>query len=146
MEALKPNKGAVKKTKRIGRGPGSGMGGTSTKGHKGQKARKGAKIRLGFEGGQTPLIRRLPKRGFNNKKFQDEIVEINIFMLNKFEDGSVVNIESLKRQGLIDSNKDLVKILSNGKLEKKLEIHAHKFSKAAIEKIEKSGGKAVLIK
>lgn len=146
MEALKPSKGAVKKTKRIGRGPGSGMGGTSTKGHKGQKARKGAKIRLGFEGGQTPLIRRLPKRGFNNKKFQDEIIEINVFMLNKYEDGSIVTIEELKKMGLIDSNKALVKILSNGELEKKLEIHAHKFSKAAIEKIEKSGGKAVKIK
>ncbi len=146
MEALKPNKGAVKKTKRIGRGPGSGMGGTSTKGHKGQKARKGAKIRIGFEGGQTPLLRRLPKRGFNNKKFQDSSIEINVFMLNKFDNDSVIKIEEFKKKGLVDSDKVMVKILGNGELEKKLEVHANKFSKSAIEKIEKSGGKAVLIK
>lgn len=138
---LCPPIGAVKKSKRIGRGPGSGMGKTSTKGHKGQKARKGGGTRLGFEGGQTPLFRRLPKRGFSNARFKKDFNEINLFMLDKFGDGAVIKKEDLKKMGLIAHAKLDVKILGKGEIKKKIEIYANKFSKSAIEKIEKAGGK-----
>lgn len=144
MENLKPPIGAVKKKKIIGRGPGSGMGKTSTRGHKGQKARKGGGVRPGFEGGQTPLYRRLPKRGFKNARFKKEYNEINVFMFNKFDDNSKITIEELNKLGLINKKLGL-KILGNGDISKKLEIHANKFTKQAIEKIEKAGGKAVII-
>jgi len=145
MDSIKPPVNSVRSKKRVGRGPGSGMGKTSTRGHKGQKARKGGGTRPGFEGGQTPLYRRLPKRGFKNSRFEKLYSEINLFMLNKFEDNSVVNIEELLKRGLVNSDKDLVKILGNGKLEKKLEVHANKFSKSAAEKITAAGGKIVEI-
>ena len=145
MQPLKPPYGAVQKTKRIGRGPGSGMGKTSTRGHKGQRSRKGSSIKVGFEGGQTPLIRRIPKRGFDNTAFRDIIVEINVYMLNKFENGAVINIDEFKKSGLLNKIRSKIKILGNGVLEKKIEVHAHKFTKQAIEKIEKAGGKAVII-
>lgn len=146
MEKLKPANGSVKNRKRVGRGPGSGMGKTSTRGHKGQKARKGGTIRLGFEGGQTPLYRRLPKRGFKNSKFSKEYKEINIFMLNNFKDGSVLNIEDYLKHKILNSKKDKIKILGNGNLTKKLEVYADKFTKGAKEKIEKAGGKIIIIK
>ncbi|MBN1467342.1 MAG: 50S ribosomal protein L15 [Fusobacteriaceae bacterium] len=145
MEKLKPAAGSVKKRKRVGRGPGSGTGKTSTRGHKGQKARKGGTIRLGFEGGQTPLYRRLPKKGFKNSRFSKEYSEINVFMLNNFKDGSVIKIDDYLKQGIVDSKEDKVKILGNGELNKKLEVHADKFSKGAKEKIEKAGGKIIAI-
>jgi len=146
MEKIKPPAGSRKKKKRVGRGPGSGMGRTSSRGEKGQKARKGASIRLGFEGGQTPLYRRIPKKGFKNAKFKKDYNEINIFLLNKFDDGAVINFDIYKKIGIINSGNDLVKILGNGELKKKLEVHANKFSKIAKKKIEDAGGKAVEIK
>lgn len=146
MEALKPAVGAVKKRKIIGRGPASGHGKTATKGHKGQNARKGGGVRIGFEGGQTPLYRRIPKRGFKNAEFKKEYNEVNLFLLeNKFKDGAKVTLEEFEKLGLINSKSSLVKILGNGEIKKKLEVHAHKFSKQAIAKIEKAGGKAVII-
>ncbi|MCK4796356.1 MAG: 50S ribosomal protein L15 [Spirochaetes bacterium] len=144
MENLKPNYGAVKKKKRIGRGPGSGLGKTSGKGHKGQKARKGGGVRLGFEGGQTPLYRRLPKKGFKNARFKKDFNEINVFMLNKFDDNSVVGVEEYEKIGVLSSKRMKVKILGSGEIKKKLEIHADKFSKTALSKIEAAGGKAVI--
>lgn len=145
MEGLKPPAGAVKKKKIIGRGVGSGMGKTSTKGHKGQNARKGGGVRVGFEGGQTPLYRRIPKRGFKNFNFKKEFNEINIYVLNNFKSGDKVDKETLNKKGLISSKKMDLKILGTGELTKKLEVYADSFSKQAIEKIEKTGGKAVLI-
>lgn len=145
MENLKPAIGSVKKRKRIGRGPGSGMGKTSTRGHKGQKARKGGFIRIGFEGGQTPLYRRLPKRGFKNARFKKIFSEINVYVLNNFNDGSVVRVDDYIKAGIIKSNKIKVKILGNGELKKKLEVHADKFTKSAKDKIEKAGGKIITI-
>jgi len=144
MEKLKPANGSVKKRKRVGRGPGSGMGKTCSRGHKGQKSRKGGTIRLGFEGGQTPLYRRLPKRGFKNSRFSKEYSEINVFLLNNFKDGSVIKIDDYLKQGIVDSKKAKVKILGNGELSKKLEVYADKFSKSAKEKIEKAGGKIIV--
>jgi len=146
MENLKPALGAVKKKKRVGRGPGSKMGKTCTRGENGQKSRKGAKIRIGFEGGQTPLYRRLPKKGFKNARFKKVYKEINIYMLNDYDNGSVINIEDFIKIGLINSDRDKVKVLGNGELKKKLEIHANKFSNSAKKKIEDAGGKAVEIK
>ena len=145
FELLKAPLGAKKNRKRIGRGPGSGTGKTSGKGHKGQNARKGGGTPLGFEGGQTPLYRRLPKRGFKNFPFKKEYNEINISILNKFENDQVISIKLLKKMGMLKSNYAKIKILGDGKFEKKLVVHAHKFSKTAKEKIEKAGGKAVII-
>ena len=126
--------------KRLGRGIGSGTGKTAGKGHKGQKARSGGKIRRGFEGGQTPLYRRIPKRGFNNI-FSIEYATINVSDLERFEDGTVVNMELLLNEGVIRHEKAGLKVLGNGNLSKKLTVQAKKFSKSAIEKIEKIGGK-----
>ncbi len=135
-----------KVTKRVGRGPGSGMGKTSTRGEKGQKARSGASIPVWFQGGQTPLFRRLPKRGFNNKRFETKYACINLSDLNKFfNEGDVVTPEILKERGIIKKELSGVKILGNGTLEKKLTIKASRFSSSAILKIEAAGGKTEVI-
>lgn len=126
--------------KRIGRGIGSGTGKTAGKGHKGQKARTGGKIRRGFEGGQTPLYRRIPKRGFNNI-FTVEYAVVNVSDLERFEDGTVVNMDLLLNEGVIRKELAGLKVLGSGNLTKKLTVEAKKFSKSAQEKIEKLGGK-----
>lgn len=125
--------------KRLGRGHGSGLGKTSGKGHKGQNARSGGGVRLGFEGGQTPLYRRIPKRGFTNFT-RVEYAIVNIESLNRFDDGVEITPVLLKSVGLVKQELDGVKILGNGKLEKKLTVKANKFSKSAIAAIEKAGG------
>lgn len=144
LEDLKSPAGANKKTKRVGRGPGSGHGKTSCRGHKGQKARSGGGVRLGFEGGQMPLQRRIPKRGFTNI-FGKEFAIINVKDLNCFEDGTEVTPELLKEAGLVKSYKDGIKILGDGDLEKKLTIKVHKISKQAEEKVTAQGGKVEVI-
>lgn len=136
--------GSSRAPKRIGRGPASGNGKTAGKGHKGQKARAGHGMRPGFEGGQMPLQRRIPKRGFNNI-FAKEIAAVNAGALNKFEDGAVVDAAALIAAGLVNKNCDGVKILSGGVLEKKLTVKATAFSEAAKAKIEAAGGKAEVI-
>jgi len=141
---LKPAKGAVTKGFRKGRGTGSGNGKTSGRGHKGQKARAGSGGKIGFEGGQMPLYRRLPKRGFNNRNTK-EIVAINVSLLNVFENGAVVTIEELQGKGLVSNPRDGVKILGQGDLTKKLTVRVHQFSKTAAEKIKSAGGKAEVI-
>ena len=144
LEELKSPPGANKRVKRVGRGTGSGHGKTSTRGHKGQKARSGGGIRPGFEGGQMPLQRRLPKRGFTNI-FKKEYAIVNIRELNSFEDGSEINPEVLLNAGLINSIKDGVKILGDGEREKKLTVRAHKISRQAEEKITARGGRVEVI-
>ena len=143
IELLKPPAGSRKNTKRLGRGPGSGQGKTAGKGHKGQNARKGGGVRPGFEGGQTPLYRRLPKKGFKNAMFKKEYNEVNVYLLESFENGTVVNRELLKKNGVKMSGKKGLKILGVGDLTKKLEVYADIFSKTAKEKIEKAGGKVI---
>lgn len=145
LNELKPNEKAFKTRKRVGRGPGSGLGKTSGKGHKGQNARSGGGVRPGFEGGQLPLFRRLPKRGFSNAKFKTVYAVINLSDLNKFENGAVVTPEILKEMGILKNQLNGVKVLGNGKLEKKLTVKAHKFSNTAASAIEKMGGKAEVI-
>ncbi len=140
IHELGPGAGAKTTVKRVGRGIGSGLGKTAGKGHKGQKARTGGTIRRGFEGGQTPLMRRIPKRGFNNI-FAKEYATINVSDLERFEDGTVVNIELLLNEGIIRKELDGLKVLGNGNLTKKLTVEATKFSASAIEKIEAAGGK-----
>ena len=142
LHELRPNEKAFKTRKRVGRGPGSGLGKTSGRGQKGQNARSGGGVRPGFEGGQLPLFRRLPKRGFSNAKFKTVYAVINLSDLNKFEDGAIVTPEILKEMGILKNQLDGVKVLGNGKLEKKLTVKAHRFSKVAQEAIEKMGGKA----
>jgi len=144
LHNLKPSKGARKQPTRKGRGLGSGLGKTAGRGHKGQKSRSGSGGKLGFEGGQKPLIQRIPKRGFHNK-WGKEIVEINVSALNKFESGSTVTVEVLKAAGVIKTIKDGVKILGYGNLEKSLTVQVHAFSKSAAEKIAAAGGKAEAI-
>ena len=129
-----------KSRNRVGRGIGSGNGKTAGKGHKGQKARTGGKIRRGFEGGQTPLYRRIPKRGFNNI-FSTEYACINVSDLERFEDGTVVNMELLVKEGMVRKELSGLKVLGNGTLTKKVTVEAKKFSNAAKEKIEAVGGK-----
>ena len=146
MKNLRPPVGAVKKKKIVGRGPGSGIGKTSGRGMNGQNSRSGGGVRPGFEGGQTPLVRRLPKRGFKNSLFTTIYNVINICDLEKFENVSVFNLEKYNEFHLIKKSKLGLKILGFGNLTKKLEIHANAFSKSAIEKIEKAGGKIVIIK
>ncbi|NMB10309.1 MAG: 50S ribosomal protein L15 [Tissierellia bacterium] len=139
---LKPAKGGeVKAKKRVGRGYGSGLGKTSGRGHKGQNSRSGGGVRPGFEGGQMPLFRRLPKRGFTNV-FAKEYSEVNIRDLNRFEEGTEVTPELLIESGLCKKTKDGIKILGDGQLDKNLTVKAHKFTKSAEEKIAKAGGKA----
>ena len=144
LNQLTATPGATKERKRIGRGYGAGTGKTAGKGHKGQKARAGHGQQPGFEGGQMPLHRRIPKRGFNNI-FAKEIVAVNVGSLNKFEDGATVDAAALTQAGILKKACDGVKILSNGKLEKKLTVKANAFSAAAKEKIEAAGGKAEVI-
>ena len=141
---LKPVKGSRQKSFRKGRGHGSGNGKTAGRGHKGQKARSGGGTRPGFEGGQMPLYRRLPKRGFKNRNTKD-IVAINIKMLNVYDDNTVVDIFALKSKGLVSNPKDGVKILGEGKLNKKLTVQVNAFSKTAMEKIIEAGGKAEVV-
>ena len=126
--------------KRIGRGPGSGTGKTAGKGHKGQNARSGGGVRPGFEGGQLPLYRRLSKRGFNNYNFQTVYATVNVSDLERFEEGTVVTVEELKKVGLVNKELDGVKVLGNGELSKKLTVKANKFSETAKQKIENVGG------
>lgn len=145
LNSLKPNEGATCNRKRLGRGVGSGTGKTSGKGHKGQNARSGGGVRPGFEGGQLPLFRRIPKRGFSNAKFKTTYAVINLSDLNKFEDGAVVTPELLKEMGLVKKQLDGIKVLGKGKLDKKLIVKAHKYSNVAKEQIEKLGGKAEVI-
>lgn len=137
--------GAVKERKRVGRGVATGNGKTSGKGHKGQNARSGGGVRPGFEGGQLPLFRRLPKRGFSNAPFKVEYATINLSDLEKFEDGAVVTPELLKEMGIVKKQLAGIKVLGNGELTKKVTVKASKFSKTAVEKIEKIGGKAEVI-
>lgn len=145
LHELKPNEGSVQTRKRVGRGPGSGLGKTSGKGHKGQNARSGGVVRPGFEGGQLPLFRRLPKRGFNNYEFRTEYAIVNVGDLNDFKDGSVIELSNLKESGLVKKEKDGIKILGNGELTKKLTVKANKFSSTARVKIENAGGKIEVI-
>ncbi|NLM52688.1 MAG: 50S ribosomal protein L15 [Firmicutes bacterium] len=144
LHELKSPHGARKAKKRVGRGISSGWGKTSTRGHKGQKARSGGGVRPGFEGGQMPLQRAVPKRGFTSV-FKKVYNEINVERLNVFADGTEVTPEVLKQKGLIKSLKDGVKILGGGDLEKALTVKAQGFSKTAVEKIEKAGGKVEVI-
>lgn len=139
LHELKRNPGSTHERRRVGRGMGSGLGKTSGKGEKGQKARSGVSIPATFEGGQLPLYRRLPKRGFTNAKFKIKYATINVSELNRFADGTVVTPELLKDCGLLKKQLCGVKVLGNGTLEKKLTIKANKFSSEAVEKIEKSG-------
>ncbi len=144
LHDLKFNEGARRDRKRIGRGHGSGHGKTAGKGHKGQNARSGVGVALGFEGGQTPIFKRIPKRGFNNINRIDYAV-VNLTDLNRFEDGTVVTIEMLLETKIIRKTLDGVKILADGALDKKLTVQANAFSKTALEAIEKLGGKAEVI-
>ena len=144
LHELSPVEGSKKSVKRIGRGHGSGQGKTAGKGHKGQKARAGKGMRLGFEGGQMPLQRRIPKRGFNNI-FAKKVVSVNVGTLNKFEDGAVVDIAALVEAGIVKNSFDAVKILSNGNLTKKLTVKVSAYSEAAKAKIEAAGGKAEVV-
>ncbi|HAK42289.1 MAG TPA: 50S ribosomal protein L15 [Clostridium sp.] len=144
LHELRPAEGAKKSPKRIGRGTGSGWGKTAGKGQKGQNSRSGGGVRPGFEGGQMPLYRRLPKRGFTNI-FAKEYTCINVDRLNIFEDGTVVTPELLREAGMAKRVNDGIKILGNGNIEKKLTVKANKISKAAAEKIEAAGGKVEVI-
>lgn len=141
IHELTPAPDSNKAVKRVGRGHGSGNGKTAGKGHKGQNARSGGGVRIGFEGGQMPLARRIPKRGFNNI-FATKYAIVNVADLNKFKDDTVVDTELLVASGLVKKINDGVKILGNGELTAKLTVKAAKFSQSAIEKIEKAGGKA----
>ncbi|MBQ2712021.1 MAG: 50S ribosomal protein L15 [Clostridia bacterium] len=146
MHTIAPAQGANTESKRLGRGIGSGLGKTAGKGHKGQWARSGGGVRPGFEGGQMPLYRRIPKRGFNNK-WRREFLTINIDRLNSFEDGTTVTAELLIELGMVkyfEDNRGL-KVLGNGTLEKKLTVQAAKFTESAKEAIEKAGGKAEVL-
>ncbi|WP_445492942.1 50S ribosomal protein L15 [Niallia sp. 03133] len=144
LHELKPAEGARQERKRKGRGIGSGNGKTAGKGHKGQNARSGGGVRPGFEGGQTPLFRRLPKRGFTNIN-RKEFAIVNLDALNRFEDGTEVTPELLIETGVVSSEKAGIKILAKGKVEKKLTVKAHKFSSAAKEAIEAAGGQTEVI-
>ncbi len=145
LSELRPNPGARKAPTRKGQGIGSGKGKTAGRGHKGQNARSGGGVRPGFEGGQMPLQRRMPKRGFTNAPFKKYMVTLNLGKLERFEPGTVVTPEVLLGSGLIKKTGDGVKILGNGNLTKALTVKAHAFSKSAAEKIEASGGKAEVI-
>lgn len=144
LDRLKPSLGSRKAKKRIGRGPGSGSGKTAGKGHKGQKARSGGVKGPGFEGGQMPLIRRIPKRGFTNI-FKKIVQTVNVERFSRFEKDTIVNPDLLKEKGIIKKTKNPVKILGCGELKTPLTVQAHAFSKGAIEKILSAGGKAEVI-
>ncbi len=145
LHELEKNIGATHAKKRVGRGPGSGLGKTCGRGQKGQKARSGGSISPVFEGGQLPLFRRVPKRGFSNAKFKTRYAVINLKDLNNFEDGAVVTPALLKDAGIIKNQLDGIKVLGTGKLEKKITIQASKFSTSAMEKIKEAGSKAEVI-
>ncbi len=145
LHELEKNIGATHSKKRVGRGSGSGLGKTSGKGQKGQKARSGASINPVFEGGQLPLYRRIPKRGFSNAMFKKEYAVVNLSDLNVFDDGTVVTPALLRETGMVKQQLSGIKVLGEGKLEKKLTIQAHKFSKSALEKINESGSTAEVI-
>ncbi|EOD01009.1 50S ribosomal protein L15 [Caldisalinibacter kiritimatiensis] len=144
LHELRPSEGSIKKGKRVGRGRASGLGKTSGRGQDGQNSRSGGGVRPGFEGGQMPLYRRLPKRGFTNI-FAKKYTVVNVKDLNRFEDETEVTPELLKEAGIIKKLQDGVKILGDGELSKKLTVKAHKFSSSAVEKIEANGGKVEVI-
>lgn len=141
LHELQPAEGSAKKAWRKGRGAGSGNGKTAGKGHKGQNARSGGGVRPGFEGGQLPLYRKLPKRGFNNSRFAKVYAIVNVAALNVFEDGAVVDLEALLAKKIVRKANDGLKVLGNGELTKKLTVKASVFSATAKEKIEAAGGK-----
>ncbi|HEY8529632.1 MAG TPA: 50S ribosomal protein L15 [Paenibacillaceae bacterium] len=145
LHELKPAPGSKFARKRVGRGIGSGLGKTSGRGQKGQKARSGGGVRIGFEGGQNPLYRRLPKRGFNNERFRTEYAIVNVERLNEFEAGTEVTPELLVERGIVKNLKDGLKILGDGELTVPLTVKAHKFSQSALAKIEAAGGKPEVI-
>lgn len=144
LKDLRPVDGSKKEARRIGRGHGSGWGKTSGKGHKGQKARSGGGVRPGFEGGQMPLQRRVPKRGFNNI-FAKKVAEVNVGKLEQFGNGTTVSTKELVESGLIKRRFDKIKIIGNGSLTKNLTVKAQAFSKAAAEKIQAAGGKVEVV-
>lgn len=144
LHDLAPAQGSTREAKRVGRGHGSGWGKTAAKGHKGQNARSGGGVRPGFEGGQTRLARRIPKRGFNNI-FATNYTIVNVSDLEKFVDGTVVDVELLKAAGIVKKENDGIKVLGNGELTKKLTVKATAFSATAKEKIEKAGGEAEVV-
>ncbi len=141
---IKPNKKALKSRKRVGRGPGSGWGKTAGRGANGQKSRSGYSRRFGFEGGQMPLVRRIPKRGFSNYPFKKEYQIVNIEDLKRVK-GNEITLDVLKKFGLIKKEKGLVKILSNGEIDRAITVYAHKFSEKAKQKIEAKGGKTIIV-
>ncbi|HHT83939.1 MAG: 50S ribosomal protein L15 [Christensenellales bacterium] len=146
IHTISPQEGATRRPKRVGRGIGSGTGKTSGRGHKGQKARSGGGVRPGFEGGQMPLIRRLPKRGFNNDRFKKVYSIINIEDLNVFEDNTVINADLLLQKGILSKIEPYgLKVLGNGSLTKKLTVQANKFTQTAQTKIEEAGGKVEVL-
>lgn len=146
LQDLKSAEGATTTSKRVGRGIGSGMGKTSTRGANGQWSRSGGGVRPNFEGGQMPLTRKIPKRGFNNKRFARVYSAVNIQTLNGFEDGTVVDAEKLVESGVLKKVEQYgLKIMGGGELNKKLTVKAHKFTKSAVEAIEKAGGKAEVL-
>lgn len=145
LNNITPTEGAFKERKRVGRGTGSGLGKTSGKGHKGQNARSGGGVRVGFEGGQLPLFRRLPKRGFSNAKFKIRYATINLSDLEIFAEGTEVTPTLLKEMGVIKNSLDGIKVLGNGKLTKKLNVKANKFSETAKKEIEALGGTTEVI-
>ena len=145
LHELSPNEGSVKERFRKGRGAGSGNGKTAGKGHKGQNARSGGGVRPGFEGGQLPLYRKLPKRGFNNYRFGKQYTIVNVDALNVFEDGAVVDAEVLLSAGIVRKVLDGIKVLGEGELSKKITVKAAVFSAAAKEKIEAVGGKTEVV-
>ena len=145
LNSLKPARGSTRERKRVGRGPGSGLGKTAGRGEKGQKSRSGFSHRPGFEGGQMPLHRRLPKRGFSNSRFRREFAEVNLERLEIFDPGTIVTPEVLLKLGMIKKLRDGVKILAKGKLTKPLTVRAHKFSTRAQELIAGAGGKVEVL-
>ena len=144
LHDVKPVPGSVKRRKRVGCGESSGHGKTSTRGNKGQRARSGAGIRIGFEGGQMPLHRRLPKKGFSNACFKDKVVIVNVSQLEVFEDGTEINEALLRQRGLVRGKVDAIKLLGEGDLSKKLVIAIDRVSASAKDKVEKSGGSIVV--
>ena len=144
LHELSPAPGSTQVNKRKGRGPGSGNGKTGGRGHKGQKARSGGKVRVGFEGGQMPLSRRIPKRGFNNI-FAKPLTSVNVGLMNGFEDGAVVDVAALQAAGILGECPYGLKVLAGGELTKKLTVKASAFSESAKEKIEQAGGKAEVV-
>jgi large subunit ribosomal protein L15 len=145
LSNLRPAKGSVRERKRVGRGPGSGLGKTSGRGEKGQKSRSGFSHKDGFEGGQMPLHRRVPKRGFTNARFKKEFAEINLERLEVFDAGAIITPEVLLKRGMIKNLRDGLKVLAKGTVTKALTIRAHKFSAKAQEQITGAGGKAEVL-